>query len=409
MDRVTALRVELQEVLEGCEKWLIQLPSVGLDHQLTLLSDVDDDVRFIQRLRTRAASALINVAMLGAYSSGKTFLISGLQRKLEYAPVVGEGRNDDKYIGVLPSASRPTTACPASVVPVEAAGTYDTSERGFMRVRFTDSEEWESIGNSPPPVIVAAYATQDQNLIITGRPRQHRNRVVAEIEVLLSNVPLPAKLYDLPGYGSPTAEHAQIIRDSMADADCFIYVTQATHTLSDTDLKLIKVLHDHHTHLGTRVVWVVTGIDRASDLELDDRPQWEATISRDNEYLRENFRLPDQRPDTGFIGRGFMPVSPALEARGVWHLEQGETAAGNRLIAASRMKDLRAVLTDLIESDTGHQHIRQVAAEAQKLILPRHRVLTEILDAAMLPLNRLGSERSHARLVVLRRPGRGSG
>lgn len=39
----------------------------------------------MRRLLTRAASSLINVALLGTQSSGKTLLLSALQGKLEVA------------------------------------------------------------------------------------------------------------------------------------------------------------------------------------------------------------------------------------------------------------------------------------------------------------------------------------
>ncbi|SHM25774.1 P-loop NTPase family protein [Actinacidiphila paucisporea] len=71
------------------------------------------------RLRTRALSTLLNVSLLGRQSSGKSFLISGLQGGLEYLQVSdGDGGYADKYLGILPSSPTPTTACPSTVVPV---------------------------------------------------------------------------------------------------------------------------------------------------------------------------------------------------------------------------------------------------------------------------------------------------
>jgi hypothetical protein len=262
-----------------------------------------------------------------------------------------------------------------------------------MRVRFTDSNEWEELGELPPPLMVAAYATTDPDLIVSGRKKEHRDRAVAEIEILASNLPLAAKFYDLPGFGSPDPVHNEIVRDSMAEADCFIYVTQATHTLSDAELSLIKVLYDHHVHSGKRVVWVVTGIDRASELELNDRPAWETTVTRNRDYLCEHFRLSGDHVDSGFVGHGFIPVSPALEAQGQWYLEYGDIEKGNQLIAESRMKTLRSILTEMIDTDTGPQHIASVAREALRLITPRYRVLDEVFDAARLPLEQLEEER----------------
>ncbi len=394
---VADLRGELQDVLARAERWLDGIPSLRLTGQLGQLPGTDEDVQTVRGLRTRAASALINVAMLGGYSSGKSFLVSGLQRKLEYEQIPNDdGLVDDQYIGILPAASKATTACPASVVPVDASEGLDASDRGFLRVRFTDADVWEDIGPSPIPLVVAAYATQDPGLIAHGRPKQHRNRTVAEIEILLSDAPLPAKLYDLPGFGSPHPMHDQIMRESMADADCFIYVTQATHTLSDHELDLIREVHKLYTNSEKRVVWVVTGIDRARERDpLENRLTWETTIDRNNAYLNEHFTLPDDQPDSAFIGQGFIGVSPAFEARGPWLSAQGDKAGGNRAIAASRMKALRNALDELISTETGPRHIAKIAAEAHGLVAPRHRVFTEIRDTARLPLEQLSMEREN--------------
>ena len=388
MDDVNGLRVSLLQILDQADKWLGDLASESAtrDGQLPSLGG---NIRAIGRLRTRAAPALINVALLGGFSSGKSFLLSGLQRGVELKRV----STADKYIGLLPAAPTPTTACPATVIPVEAGGQPDANGRGFLRVRFVDTEDWEDIGNSPAPPVVAAYAMEQAD--ITARLEHHWTRDVAEIEILLSEVALPAKLYDLPGHGSPNAIHDQVVRRAMADADCFIYVANATRSLSENDLELIRHLYDHYTTSGGKwVVWVVTAIDRAMDLGLDDQPAWKSTVDRNNSYLQENFKLPDGRPDSGFIGRGFLAVSPALEARGRLLLKQGEDAEGRRLLAESRMDELREVLNRLIRTYTGKRHIAAIAAEARALVTPHYRVLADRLAVERLPIDQLTTPRA---------------
>lgn len=335
------------------------------------------DAGTMTRLRTRAASTLINVALLGAFSSGKSFLLSGLQGGLELVEVpTADGHTADKFVGLLPSSPVPTTACPASVVPVDGQSNFDASGTGFLRVRFTDSadDRWEEVGNSPAPSVVAAYAMQDAD--VTDRHRPHRGREVAELEILLASAKLPAKLYDLPGYGSPNPVHDMIVRTAMADADCFMYVSHASRTLSERDLDLIRFLYDHYLLSGKRVVWVVTAIDAAANLDLRNVPEWKATIARNNAYLRENFTLPSGQPDLGFIGEGFLPVSPALEARADRLGAQGAEAAAQRQRAESRMETLRQAIEDLISTGTGARHIAAVATEARILVAPRHQALS---------------------------------
>ncbi|MGW2850161.1 hypothetical protein, partial [Streptomyces sp. NPDC001274] len=205
------VRDELRTVLDQCVEWL-RAAADAPETPAGWPEETREDARTMTRLRTRAASTLINVALLGSFSSGKSFLLSGLQGGLELVEVpTADGRTADKFVGLLPSSPVPTTACPASVVPVDGQSGVDASGTGYLRVRFTDSgEEWEDVGNSPAPSVVAAYAMQDGNM--TDRLRPHRGREVAELEILLDSARLPAKLHDLPGYGSPNPVHDMIVR-----------------------------------------------------------------------------------------------------------------------------------------------------------------------------------------------------
>jgi len=384
---VDEARAELRDTLDRSETWLRAIAAVP-ETPTEWPHDVERDADTVKRLRTRVASTLINVALLGAFSSGKSFLLSGLQGSLELVRVsTGDGLSADKFVGLLPSSPVPTTACPASVVPVDEGSPFDASGTGYLRVRFADSDDWENVGNSQALAVVAAYATQDAN--VTDRLRAHRDREVAEIEILLSGSKLPAKLYDLPGYGSPNPIHDIIVRTAMADADCFIYVSHASRSLSENDLDLIRFLYEHYMLSRKRVVWVVTAIDSAMHLDHQNIPAWQATIARNNAYLRENFVLPDGEPHLGFIGEGFIPVSAALEAHAAKFAAEGAEASARRHAAQSRMDSLRQVLADLITRETGIRHIAAVAAEARSLAAPRQRLLDERLQTERLPIDEL--------------------
>jgi ElaB/YqjD/DUF883 family membrane-anchored ribosome-binding protein len=397
MNIIERSRAELQLVLGDVERWLGAISSLSASIDLGLPSTAGRDLEAVGRLRTRAASSLINVALLGSFSSGKSFLIGGLQGGMKLTRVPSDdGEASDKFIGLLPSAPTPTTACPASVVPVVSSSQVDASGRGFLRVRFSDIDQWEDIGASAPPPVVAAYAMGDSD-VIRSRRDEHRNRSVAEIEILISEFLLPAKLYDLPGHGSPDPIYDQIIRDAVEDADCFIYVSMASASLSDADLDLIRFLYRHHVNSGKRVVWVVTAIDRTMELGLDDRPAWTATVARNNSYLGDNFTLPDGRPDMGFIGEGFIPVSPALEARGKFLIDEGDRVAGRRLLAESRMDILRQTLSNMIRTDTGPRHVAAIASECRALLFAYQRALSERLETERLPVDRLVSQKRDLR------------
>ncbi|WTW98480.1 dynamin family protein [Streptomycetaceae bacterium NBC_01309] len=399
MTDLEGLRSELNRTLElGC-RWLAGLDAVlpgdgGAREQRAA------DVERLVRLHQRAASSLINIGLLGGFSSGKSFLLSGLQGHLTLRQVIHGGVLADQFIGILPSAPTPTTSCPATVVPVkDSEGELRAGGRGFLRVRFTDSDVWEEIGPDLSPIEVAAYASTETN--VTARRERHWDRVVAELELLIDGYQLPAKLYDLPGHGSPNEIHNQIVRDRVHNADCFIYVANATRSLSDDDLDLMRFLHAEHG--GRRVVWVVTAIDRAMEIGLDNKPAWQATVDLNNRYLHENFTLPDGRPDLGFIGGGFLPVSPAMEARGAFEAASGEpdrVARGNELRAAGRMDDLRRVINDVVRSGAGRHHVALVAAQTRAALEPHWNVAVDELRTLRIPVDQLTGEHDALRSRV---------
>jgi hypothetical protein len=406
MGEVDHLRDELRRGLNLTDQWLSNEPSLDLEGgpPAELEGAIPDREwltsarQTIQQLNVRASSALINVAFVGGFSSGKSFLIGALQHRLQYEPVAIEGEiPSDRYLGLLFSAPQATTACPATVVPVDTNDEFNASDRGFLRVRFTDRDEWEDIGNSPPPAVIAAYTTQDKEFIINRLTPLHRMKVVLEVEILLADSTLPAKLYDLPGHGSRQTVHDEISNKAWADADCFVFTTQAIQTFGRADHELIYKLHDHHVNTGKRIIWVVTGIDRANTARnlSDKKVAWQETVEKDNDYLRETYPAPYGKPDTFYGPDGFIAASPAWEAYGEWLLarENDQGSEGRKYIAASRMGQLRGILTDLIETGTGRKHISIIAREARSIVSSRLSLLVELLATAKLPLDELAAEK----------------
>ncbi|WP_078911396.1 dynamin family protein [Streptomyces sp. NRRL WC-3742] len=395
MATIDVLREDLERLLSTAETWsesLADQPDLALTDE-----HLGADVRTIRGLRERALSTLLNVGLLGRQSSGKSFLISGLQGGLEYLEVSdGEGGYADKYLGILPSSPTPTTACPSTVVPVAAGATEGAEGRGLLRVRFADSanEEWVEIGSDLPPSVIAAYGASDGD--VTNRKREHINRRVAEIQLVISRTVLPVKFFDLPGAEAPDATHEAIMRRAWSQADCFLYVSQGTATLTTNELTLIKDLYNHHLQTGKRVLWVLTGIDRAHQLGNDNRPAWRATLETNNAYLRERFGSAPGVPDT-FVGPGFVPVSPAWEARASFDEDEGNGNAAARNRDASRMAVLRELLTELIDSGAGHRHLAKIAEEARYLLRRRHRPIADLVATHQLSVNDLRTQQNDLR------------
>jgi hypothetical protein len=408
MSEIDELRHQLRRTLDRAEEWLSNEPSLDLGGAVELEGATLDREwlasarQTVRQLKIRASSSLINVAFVGGFSSGKSFLIGALQHKLQYEPVINKtGISSERYIGLLFSAPQETTACPATVVPVDSDAEFDASGRGFLRVRFTGAGEWENVANSPAPAVVAAYTTQDQEMIINRQTARHREQVVAEVEILLSSFALPAKLYDLPGHGSLQPVHDEISNRAWADADCFVFTTQATQTVGKADDELIRRLYDHHVNTGKPIIWVVTGIDRANVARnlSDNKVAWQETVDKDNDYLHGSFPSPYGKPNTFYGTDGFIGVSPAWEAYGEWLAtrENRQEADGDNYVGASGMGRLRNMLTSLIENGTGHKHISIISREAASLISSRFGLLVELLETARIPLDRLAAENNDLR------------
>ncbi|MEV7546024.1 dynamin family protein [Streptomyces sp. NPDC089915] len=374
---------ELKHLLSRCERWLCDE-----DGPRDLLDDpagLTGDAARIEALRTRVLSSMLNVALLGRQSSGKSFLISGLQGGLEYIPITDEdGMPSAEFLGVLPSSARPTTACPCTVIPVGDEPAEAATGRARLRARFAGGRV-DDIGTDLPPAVVSAYGAVDGD--ITNRRREHMNLRVESIEVLLSDARLPVKLFDLPGSESPIEEHEIIMREAWAKADCFIYVSHATSALTANELQLIRDLYAHHmqSNANKKVLWVLSGIDLATQRE-QGQAAWKSVLATNNAYLRTHFGSPGGQ----FIGEGFLPVSAAWEAEGEFKKAQDED--GETLGRLSGMETLRDHLRNLMESGAGHAHLRQVADEARWLVRRRQRQLADMLDTHQLAVEDLEAQ-----------------
>ncbi|HXC82111.1 MAG TPA: hypothetical protein VNV62_09700 [Trebonia sp.] len=385
--QVSELHHKLRDALERAEIWSEELAAASVFSTTSVVSDEVGTT--LAHLRTRAASTLINVAMFGTFSSGKSFLVSGLQGHLEVVEVPSDGFVAEKFIGLLPSSPEPTSSCPAQVVPVAECSGFETSGAGFLRVLFTDSPEWEDICNSPAPAVLAAYATATGD--VSNRLRAHWDRDVAQVEILLSEFMIPAKLDDLPGYGSPINDHDVIINKAIVNADCFIYVTRAVRTLDDKDLSLIGDLYTHCRAWKKRVIWVLTGIDEATQLNHRNEVAWRTILAENNKYLADNFKINGQ-PDATFIGDGFIAVSPAVEARAAMYKKAGAGANASRQRAPSQMDSLRQVLRTLIEQQSGRKHVADIAVAARDQIAPLAAVVSTRLREERLPIEQVTTE-----------------
>ncbi|MET9967459.1 GTPase domain-containing protein [Streptomyces sp. NPDC006356] len=390
MMSVDEARDELKNLLGHCERWLSDLEEVS--DILPEAADRAEDIGRVQDLRTRALSVMLRVALVGRQSSGKSFLISSLQGGLRYEPFIDEdGEEAEEYVGILPSSASPTTACPATVTPVDEDSPDDASGRGLLKVKFKGTG-WTEIGTDLDPDVVAAYAAVHGDA--ARRRPEHAAAEVEEIELLISQAPLPVRLFDLPGSESAEDDLEFIMRSSWDKADCFIYTSQATEGLSATELSLIKDLYTH-AGLGHEkpVLWVLTGIDRANHIEHNQKA-WKDVLVKNNQYLRDHYPSSYRNGDE-FFGEGFLPVSSAWEAKA----DHADAYGGDGSIRRrnSGMPVLRDRLRDLVASNAGRKNLRKVAETARLLMKHRKLSLADTLNAHRVAVGQLEGERDALR------------
>jgi hypothetical protein len=334
----------------------------------SLLKEVNDEALVIkngysqktfQLLRERANSELLSIAFFGAFSSGKSFLISGLNNRID----VFENQGRDQYAPLLPASPRHTSSCPVAIEPLSS----NQKEDNFF-VSFEGTDEWEQ--KSPAKlVIIQPYVTDLPNAKAQRLNNKDRTRTVIKAKLGIASAPMKARLYDLPGFGAIGVNYEKVIYEFVQKADCIVYIAWAVRPLDDKDLELLRDIYNHHKITGKPVFFVLTQIDLSWDVDTaSGKIKWEDVLEANNEFLSANFTTENGRPDSAFIGGGFLPVSPALEAKGL-SLSIQNPKSSRELIFDSRMKTLRDRFNEYLESTSGPMHLAELASEIQRLLM----------------------------------------
>lgn len=349
-----------------------------------------EEIEVLEQLRGRAASVLLKIAMVGSFSSGKSFLANGLQEALVYKELEAEGEKRHKYVGLLPSLPAHTTSVPTTLVPVSDRPGYKDDLKADLKVRFDGEDSWTDIGVSTVGRI-AAYTTDHETLIVRRKPA-HMTASVVEAQLDLGSPAISAMIFDLPGTNAVDLTHDEVVKQRISEADCFLYVTMATSALSNSDLSLVRYIFEHHLQFGKPVIWVTTGIDRAQQVGFDNQQAWKSTVAQNNAYLERIFdELEAGRYSKSFLGQGFIGVSPAYEAQ-ARERSTMDPEAGKRLQTRSGMNLLRTELDNLIAGESGNGHIHRIALEAVNALSGPLGHLSVELESQRLPQVQLQAE-----------------
>jgi hypothetical protein len=359
-------------LVEAYENLLRHVGAITSDFSL-LLKQVSEDALIRERNYTpqvfdtfleRANSELLSIAFFGAFSSGKSFLISALNKKVDWFQVGGH----EQFAPILPVSPRHTSSCPVAVEPLPRKYTED-----HFWVWFKDSSDWEKKGPAIEAVI-QAYVTDLPNARAKRPTHSDRTRDVIKARLGIASAEMQARLYDLPGIGAAGFEYEELVREFVGQADCLVYIAWAVRPLDKGDLELLRHIYSHHKETGKPVFFVLTQIDLNMNIDsASGRLGWEEVLDANNEFLAENFQVSragddTKVPDSVFMNGGFIPVSAALESKAE-HLALQYPSKARELKEESQMENLRKVFDKYLRNTSGPMHLAELASEIQRLLL----------------------------------------
>ncbi|NER00128.1 MAG: hypothetical protein F6K30_26090 [Cyanothece sp. SIO2G6] len=269
----------------------------------------------------------------------------------------------EQYAPLLPASSIHTSSCPVAVEPSRSGYSDDFT----FEVLFEGADTWE--WKSPATTaIVQAYVTDLPNVRSHRLSNEDRTRTVCAAKIGLKTAIMNARLYDLPGFGAIDADYGGVIRNFIQQTDCIVYVAAAMKPLDENDLELLRSIHTHHRLTRKPVFFVLTQIDRAWNYdESSGKIQWETVRDANNGFLEQKFLTADGKIDSTFIGEGFIPVSPAFDAKGRALATQNPEDS-QKYVADSGMEFLRQGFNDYLKNTSGPKHLVELALETQRLL-----------------------------------------
>jgi len=216
--------------------------------------------------RSKMKSQLITIAVCGAFSSGKSFLISALVDRLKWyerkssAEDIFEDEPSDMFNTFLPSSPEQTSSCPLDVIPSPG------EDLSRFEVMFDDTKTWEDksgVGAKDDEIsrMMLAYATDVEQWRVT-RPAQDISRNVIRARLFVGKMPIPAVIHDLPGIGGAGEVYLESVHKALREADCIVYVASAIKELTDVELDLLRFVEEIAGQNKTKVFFVLSQIDR---------------------------------------------------------------------------------------------------------------------------------------------------
>ena len=310
-DGVVATLAELETLLAARARWYgADADRAGLERTLERLRDG----RFV-------------LAVVGEFSSGKSFLLNALLGKVAHEERMGVTR----IVGLLATDINPSTA---TITELQ----YGDDE--IATAYYPDGrEERIPLGRLARFIAVGEEAKlHDATSDETGSPSLVR--VTVDSAFLRSGFVVA----DTPGLASINPAHRRATLSYLPGADAVLYLVDTQQPFSDGDASFLGIIRRYIESIFI----IQTKIDlwRMRD---GDRETWQNASARI--VAQAAIHAPD------------VPVFP-LSAR---EYAQGRITADAGLIAQSRVPELLAALDASLVATTGRARLRRAAAEARRL------------------------------------------
>jgi GTPase SAR1 family protein len=311
-DEVAALLDELAAALDGAARW----------------HGVESDLQNLRGTAERLRSGRFVLAVVGEFSSGKSFLLNALLGKIALEARAGNVR----ITGLLATDINPSTATitELSYAGTESATAYFPGGR-TERVPIDGLARFVAIGGEGKLHDATGDERDAPTLVRVGVPSD-----------FLANGFVVA---DTPGLASINPLHRRATLSYLPGADAVLYLIDTQQPFTDGDASFLGIIRRYIES----IFLVQTKIDLWRMRDAEGREAWQSAAARIVAQAAIH------APET--------PVFP-LSAR---EYAEGRLTGNAELVAQSRFGEFLTALDAVLVATTGRARLRRAAAEARRI------------------------------------------
>ncbi len=215
----------------------------------------------LRHVRARIERDTFVLAVVGEFSSGKSFLLNALLEKYRYENVGGARA----IVGLLATDINPSTAAITEI----AHGTHDEAVAIFEdgrreQIPLDSLNRFTAVGKSDVGLLHDA----------TGDDRDAPTRVV--VKTNSSFLERGFVVADTPGLASINPAHRRATLHFLPNADAVLYLIDTQQPFTEGDASFLGIVQQHIDSIFI----VQTKIDLWTAAQSDDRPSWEHAYDR---------------------------------------------------------------------------------------------------------------------------------